>query len=163
MGGYRLALRKLDFNHCCSVKSIKTLLKPVGDIHTLTDVNLEMHKMAWRYDGIHDIDLVCGGPPCQGFSGIGHRRTFNLAKKDIPSNHLFEEMVRVVRCVRPKMFLFENVRGLLYSRWTQGGEKGEIFKAVLKAFKSLGDYSVRWICFMRKTIVFPKIAPVSLW
>ena len=40
------------------------------------------------------IDLVCGGPPCQGFSGIGHRRSFSVEKEDIPTNHLFQEMIR---------------------------------------------------------------------
>lgn len=132
---------------------------PVGDVHTLTDVNLELHKMYWRYKGIEDVDLVCGGPPCQGFSGIGHRRTFKLAKKDIPSNRLFEEMVRVIRCVEPKIFLFENVRGLLYSRWTHGGEKGEIFKAVLKAFKGLEKFSVRWDLLHAKDYGVPQNRP----
>ncbi|MBV9010037.1 MAG: DNA cytosine methyltransferase, partial [Verrucomicrobia bacterium] len=104
---------------------------PAGDVYQLTDDYLRLLKLYWRYQGIADVDLVCGGPPCQGFSGIGHRRSFDVAKKDIPSNHLFEEMVRVIGFIRPKLFLFENVRGLLYSRWTHGGEKGEIFEAVL--------------------------------
>ena len=90
---------------------------PVGDIYNLTDLDLGLLKTYWRYKGIEDIDLVCGGPPCQGYSGIGHRRTFKLDKKDIPSNHLFQEMVRVIRNVRPKMFLFENVRGLLNAKY----------------------------------------------
>ncbi|HZF02308.1 MAG TPA: DNA (cytosine-5-)-methyltransferase [Methylomirabilota bacterium] len=102
---------------------------PVSDIYNLTDVDLGLLKTYWRYKGIEDIDLVCGGPPCQGYSGIGHRRTFKLDKRDIPSNHLFQEMVRVIRCVRPKMFLFENVRGLLNARWTPEGQSGELFKS----------------------------------
>ena len=132
---------------------------PVTDIYNLTDLNLELLKAFWRYKGITEIDLVCGGPPCQGFSGIGHRRSFKIAKKDIPSNRLFEEMVRVIRCVRPKIFLFENVRGLLYSRWTHGGEKGEIFKAVLGAFKSLKDYSIRWDLLHAKDYGVPQNRP----
>ena len=43
--------------------------------------------------GLH---LLCGGPPCQGYSGIGHRRTHKLDKRDIPTNHLFHEMIRVI-------------------------------------------------------------------
>jgi len=75
---------------------------PWGDIYNLTDENLELLKIHWRYLGIPEIDLVCGGPPCQGYSGIGHRRSFNIEKKDIPSNHLYQEMARVIRVLKPK-------------------------------------------------------------
>lgn len=84
-----------------------------------------------------EIDLVCGGPPCQGYSGIGHRRTFDLDKREMPTNHLYKDMAKVVTTVAPKMFLFENVRGLLNSRWTQDGEKGEIWSDVQKTFKNI--------------------------
>lgn len=58
---------------------------PIGDIYQLTNENLRLLKLHWSYLGIHDIDLVCGGPPCQGYSGIGHRRSFKLERKDVPS------------------------------------------------------------------------------
>jgi len=132
---------------------------PVGDVYNLTDLDLGHLKTYWRYKGIEDIDLVCGGPPCQGFSGIGHRRTFKLDKKDIPSNHLFQEMVRVIREVQPKMFLFENVRGLLNARWEPGGESGEIFKAVLAEFKTLTGYRVRWDLLHAKNYGVPQNRP----
>lgn len=132
---------------------------PVGDVYNLTDLDLRVLKTYWAYKGISDVDLVCGGPPCQGFSGIGHRRTFKLDKKDIPSNHLFQEMVRVIRAVRPKMFLFENVRGLLNSRWTPSGEKGEVFKAVLEEFKTLGEYTIRWDLLHAKDYGVPQNRP----
>ena len=132
---------------------------PVGDVYNLTDLDLGLLKSYWRYKGIDDIDLVCGGPPCQGYSGIGHRRTFKLDKKDIPSNHLFQEMVRVIRAIRPKMFLFENVRGLLHSRWTADGEKGEIFKAVLAEFKGLKDYRIHWELLHAKDYGVPQNRP----
>ena len=63
-----------------------------------------------------EIDLVVGGPPCQGYSGIGHRRSYSVEKKQLPSNHLHEDMAYVISAIRPKIFLFENVRGLLSSR-----------------------------------------------
>ncbi len=71
-----------------------------------------------------EVTLVAGGPPCQGYSGIGHRRSFQLAKEQIPSNHLYREMARVVQAVAPRAFLFENVRGLSTSRWTPDGKRG---------------------------------------
>ena len=88
-----------------------------------------------------EIDLVCGGPPCQGFSGIGHRRSFSIEKEDIPTNHLFEEMIRVIVGIQPKVFLFENVQGLLSSKWNSSGTKGEIFRDVWKAFDSIEGYT----------------------
>ncbi len=68
--------------------------------------------------------LVTGGPPCQGFSGIGHRRTHSdIEKEEIASNHLFRDMAEVIRKVRPEAFIFENVRGLLSSRWTRDSDR----------------------------------------
>jgi DNA (cytosine-5)-methyltransferase 1 len=91
---------------------------------------------------VKEIDLVCGGPPCQGYSGIGHRRSYKVDKKEIPSNHLFLDMISVIKDVRPKLFLFENVKGLMSGRWTEDGEKGEIWRDVKAAFMALEDYGV---------------------
>jgi DNA (cytosine-5)-methyltransferase 1 len=52
------------------------------------------------------IDLICGGPPCQGFSLAGRR------KRDDPRNALFRHYVAVVEAVQPKFLLMENVRGI---------------------------------------------------
>ncbi len=94
--------------------------------------------------GIHhgDIDLVVGGPPCQGFSGIGHRRSYAVEKEAMPSNHLYKDMARIVDGLRPKAFVFENVRGLLTGRWTAEGDSGEIWADVKKAFASIGEYEL---------------------
>jgi DNA (cytosine-5)-methyltransferase 1 len=53
-----------------------------------------------------DIDVLCGGAPCQGFSLIGRRAL------DDPRNHLVFHFVRLVGELRPKYFVFENVKGL---------------------------------------------------
>jgi len=63
------------------------------------------------------LDLLCGGPPCQGYSGLGHRRTHSLDKIEIPTNHLFKEMIRTIKQMKPKVFLFENVEGILSGSW----------------------------------------------
>ena len=130
-----------------------------ADIYKLTNQKLGKHLQNLKRRGIKEIDLVCGGPPCQGFSGIGHRRTFRLDKKDIPSNHLFLEMVRVIKKVKPKIFLFENVKGLLNSRWTPDGEKGEIWKAVFVAFGKIQGYTVRWELVHAKNYGVPQNRP----
>ncbi len=90
--------------------------------------------------GSEEIDLVCGGPPCQGYSGIGHRRSYSVNKKELHTNHLFHEMIRVIEAVQPKAFLFENVKGLLSSRWTSDRESGGIFRDVWSAFSSIRGY-----------------------
>ena len=86
---------------------------------------LELLKNDPRING--SIDLVCGGPPCQGFSGIGHRRTHDVEKETIPTNHLFKEMARVIRVLSPKAFLFENVKGILSGKWTKDGKMVRFF------------------------------------
>ena len=85
----------------------------------------------------NNVDLVVGGPPCQGYSGMGIRRSYSVDKIQLPSNHLYQDMAYFVHSIKPKIFMFENVRGLLISRWTTTGEKGEIFKDVYTTFKNI--------------------------
>jgi len=134
-------------------------LIPVGDIYNLTNSDIKLLKIYWKSKGIQEVDLVSGGPPCQGYSGIGHRRTFKLDKKEIPSNHLYEEMVRVIAEIRPKAFLFENVKGLLSAKWDPDGQNGEIFRDVLRSFKTLTDYHIRWELVVAKDYGVPQNRP----
>lgn len=71
-------------------------------------------------------DVICGGPPCQGFSMIGKRAL------DDPKNKLPREFIRVVRDLQPKYFLFENVPGLATGTHTQ------ILDEILEAFAVAG-------------------------
>ena len=52
------------------------------------------------------VDLIAGGPPCQGFSFAGKR------KKSDPRNHLFRQYLKLVEIVQPKILLLENVKGI---------------------------------------------------
>ncbi len=106
-----------------------------------------------------DIDLVVGGPPCQGFSGIGHRRSYSVDKEQLPSNHLFQDMAWVVNKLKPKIFMFENVKGLLSSKWTPSGKKGEIFEDVLDAFRSIKGYRVEHSLVLAKDYGAPQNRP----
>ena len=109
--------------------------------------------------GVRRIDLVCGGPPCQGYSGIGHRRSYSVERREIPSNHLYLDMIDVIRRFRPRMFLFENVRGLMTGRWTAEGSPGEIWRDVLHAFENVGDYEVRFALVQAKQYGVPQNRP----
>lgn len=73
----------------------------VGDIREVLTDEIIREKL-----GDRQIDLIIGGPPCQSFSTIGLRQYDDKAK-------LFWEYLRVIKLVKPKMFLFENVKGLL--------------------------------------------------
>ena len=106
-----------------------------------------------------ELDLICGGPPCQGFSGIGIRRSYSVEKKQLPSNYLYQDMAFLVNRIRPKIFLFENVRGLLSAKWTSAGEKGEIFQDVLKTFSDIGAYYIRYKLVHAKDYGVPQNRP----
>jgi DNA (cytosine-5)-methyltransferase 1 len=114
-----------------------------------------------------NIDLLVGGPPCQGFSGIGHRRSFYVDKQDIPTNHLYRDMAKMIGAISPKVFVFENVRGLLNSKWTKNGVKGEIWEDVLKSFHGIRTlfagkrlkYVIEWKLLFSKDYGIPQNRP----
>ena len=83
------------------------------------------------------IDMVYGGPPCQGFSQIGPR---NL---DDPRNRLYEEFVRVVRVLRPRAFVMENVPNMVAMK------NGHFKTKIVNAFREAG-YS--------RTAIIPALA-----
>lgn len=73
-----------------------------------------------------DIDVIIGGPPCQGFSLSGKRML------DDPRNVLYKSFVRMVEHIRPKVFVMENVPGLV--RLFNGSVKQQ----VIENFTSIG-------------------------
>lgn len=114
----------------------------VTDLEAL-GLELPDEKEAKDGKGAGTLDLLAGGPPCQGYSGIGHRRSYSVDKKDLPSNQLYQRMAAIIRRLRPRIFLFENVRGLLNSKWTRDGDD-KIWPYVLGEFRSIPGYEVRW-------------------
>lgn len=77
--------------------------------------------------GDKEIDIVCGGPPCQSFSLAGKRKKFD--KKD----DLFAHYLKVIRQLRPKYFVMENVKGILTK------EQGKIKEMILQEIRSIVD------------------------
>lgn len=138
-----------------------------ADVNELDAARLAQLEMALANCGVSfgaggTIDVLAGGPPCQGYSGIGHRRSYAVDKADLPSNRLYEKMASVIEVVRPRIFLFENVKGLLSSRWTADGAKGEIWRDVFGRFRKLGEefgYSVRWKLVHAKDYGVPQNRP----
>lgn len=118
-----------------STSDARKMVEEVGYLDRLQDI------FKSEFGILHgEIDLVVGGPPCQGFSGIGHRRSYAVDKKSLPSNHLYKDMARIISHLRPRAFVFENVRGLLTGRWTEDGSRGEIWRDIKNAFADIGEY-----------------------
>lgn len=74
-------------------------------------------------------DLICGGPPCQGFSMAGWRRT------DDPRNQMFRHFVDVVSEINPKVIVFENVEGIL------SHQNGKTYQDIITLFSELGYHT----------------------
>lgn len=102
-------------NHPNTKYIIEDIAKVTGDL-LLKDTNYKAE----------DIDVIIGGPPCQGFSTLGKRFI------DDPRNKLFKEYIRIVNEIRPKVFVMENVSGILSM---QGGK---VLKNILKSFREIG-------------------------
>lgn len=85
--------------------------------------------------GDKEVDLVVGGPPCQGFSMFGKRRFVNTKGYDPqqdPRNFLVYEYIRIVKTLKPKFFLMENVKGFTNL------DNGLFVEEVKKEFGKLG-------------------------
>ncbi|HSD14106.1 MAG TPA: DNA cytosine methyltransferase [Flavobacterium sp.] len=85
-----------------------------------------------------EVDVITGGPPCQGFSLANKNRN---KVEDDPRNKLFYEYVKFIKWYNPKAFVMENVKGLLSM------EKGKVIKLIKEEFENAGigynvDYKV---------------------
>jgi DNA (cytosine-5)-methyltransferase 1 len=110
------ALKTFEYNH----KNSKTLL---ADLYHLTPQQVEKEY------NIKKIDVIIGGPPCQGFSIAGKREI------DDERNKLYKSFVQFVKYFKPKAFIMENVPNLMAM-----GD-GQVKKQIISDFEQLG-YSV---------------------
>ena len=78
------------------------------------------------------VDILVGGAPCQPFSSVGHRLGFEDAR-----GTLFYEFARVIKETQPKIFIFENVKGLL------NHDKGRTWRVIHDIFEELG-YDIKF-------------------
>ncbi|EGP4877017.1 DNA (cytosine-5-)-methyltransferase [Enterococcus faecium] len=138
-GGLSLGFEMAGFNNVFSVEYDKKIAESykknfpthnllVKDIQEITDdeiITLQHNQ---------EVDVVIGGPPCQGFSLAGRiGRSFVEDKR----NYLFKEFVRVVKIIDPPMFVMENVARIL------SHNKGETIKELTNEFKKIG-YNVQY-------------------
>ena len=105
-------------------EAIETYKKNIGNHIVYGDIRMIDSK-----DIPDNPDVIIGGFPCQGFSIANIRRSMEDQR-----NFLYKEMLRVIRDKKPKMFVAENVKGLLSM------EKGKVIEMIKNDFASLGYY-----------------------
>lgn len=118
------------------------ILKPMATAYSLNHPNVKMYNEDISTFGkvklvndlgeeYSEIDIIVGGPPCQAYSTVGKRLI------DDPRGKLFQEYYRLLVEFKPKLFVFENVTGLLTMA------NGELLQTIVKLFSSLG-YKVKY-------------------
>ena len=138
VGGFTIGFAKADYkvllstdfdSDCAAAhkKNMPTIPFHLGDIYNLTNEVIDQYVNS-------DVDVLIGGPPCQGFSTIGARVSSNeeKRKKFDPRNTLFRQYIRILNYLKPKFFLMENVKGIITR------DKGKIFEEIKQAFSDTG-------------------------
>ena len=129
--GYHSAINKTQSkcNTCGKIKTqyaIQTYQKHFPTHHNYGDITLI------DTDTLPDFDLLVGGFPCQSFSIAGKRGGFNDTR-----GTMFFELARILRAKQPRLFCFENVKGLL------SHDNGKTFATIIKTLDELG-YDLQW-------------------
>lgn len=96
-----------DIQDCCVDTYAHNHPETPRDHIVLGDIKDVVKKLDELLAG-RNVDIVVGGPPCQGFSMANRQRLI-----DDPRNHLYKSYVEVVKKVYPKFFVMENVKGML--------------------------------------------------
>ncbi|HBG7257225.1 DNA cytosine methyltransferase [Clostridioides difficile] len=140
VGGFHLGFEKAgyetklatDFDEHCALFYEKNTPWIPFIKSDIKDINEEVLK---KYINDEEIDVLIGGPPCQGFSTIGARISADEKKRRQKDarNVLFKEYVRVLRIIKPKVFLMENVVGMLTL------DNGSYIEMIKAEFKQLED------------------------
>ena len=89
---------------------------------------MDTESILEQYGDLSDVDVIIGGPPCQGFSAANRYKT----EGEDPRNRLFFEFVKFVDLARPKAVVIENVRGIVTSN------KGYAKDRIYEIFESRG-------------------------
>ncbi len=140
-GGLSTGFEMANFEIVAGIDVEEVFLKTFKRSHSEAlaikeDLNKNEVKKLLLNNGIepHEIDVVIGGPPCQGFSTVGNRMI------DDPRNNLVKEFTRVISEIEPPMFLMENVPGLASMK---NGIGKKIVDELLEVFDKL-DYQTRY-------------------
>lgn len=133
IGGFRSGLEAVGGFECIGYCEIDQYARRAYE--AMYDTKGEMYfENATKInpDDLPDIDLICGGFPCQAFSIAGRRNGFNDTR-----GTLFFEIARIAAVKKPALLFLENVPGLL------NHDKGRTFATILNALDEIG-YDVSW-------------------
>ncbi|MEE1318739.1 MAG: DNA (cytosine-5-)-methyltransferase [Ruminococcus sp.] len=133
IGGFRSGLEAVGGFECVGYCEIDKYAKQAYE--AMYDTKGELYFDDARKinpESLPDIDLICGGFPCQSFSIAGERRGFDDVR-----GTLFFEIARIASIKRPKYLFLENVPGLL------NHDQGRTFQTILITLDELG-YDVVW-------------------
>ncbi len=128
-GGLSLGFMKAGFSVKKAVEFDEKIANTYKMNHPEVDVIVDDIRNI-DHSGIfkkEDADVIIGGPPCQGFSMAGARIRRGFI--DDPRNYLFKHYFNVVKTVRPKVFVMENVKGIMTM------QNGKIFEEIHKIFQ----------------------------
>ena len=110
-----MGLEQAGFNLCFVNEIVEQFAHTHKVNHNLSDNNYYVGDIALLNKDIEkyrkfikDVTLVCGGPPCQGFSMANRQRLI-----DDPRNNLYKQFLIFLNHVRPKFFIMENVKGMM--------------------------------------------------
>ncbi|MFZ4908229.1 DNA cytosine methyltransferase [Enterococcus thailandicus] len=135
IGGFRLGMESAG-HECVGFCEIDKFARASYKAIHNTENEVEMHDITTVSDefvrSIGDIDVICGGFPCQAFSIAGKRRGFEDTR-----GTLFFEIARFASILRPRYLFLENVKGLL------NHEGGATFETILRSLDGIG-YDVEW-------------------
>lgn len=140
-GGLDIGFHDLVFDVVCSVEIEKqfceTLYVNSGEGRYFPHAKVCCTDIR-DFDGgeLDGIEWIIGGPPCQTFSAAGRRASGVLGTTDARGT-LFREYVRLLKKLKPKGFLFENVYGIV------GAQGGKPWNDIVSAFKDAG-YMLYW-------------------
>jgi site-specific DNA-cytosine methylase len=134
-GGLSLGFRWANYNVIAANDNFKQACDTYRANHNgtvliegdITNRNIQSELLEIAKKG--EVDIVVGGPPCQGFSHAGKRMI------EDPRNSLYKEFVKIVGRLKPKVFVMENVEGLLTIN------SGKTYEEIKNNFEKLG-YSV---------------------
>ena len=137
------ALTHVEFDHyaCESLRTrmkyygyaenkISVLEKDITDDNILESIKNEIKN--------NTVDLLIGGPPCQAYSSLGRAKDENGMQND-PRNFLFESYEKILTKFKPKIFVFENVTGLLNAKIGKEKTINIILKKLGKKYKLISN------------------------
>ncbi len=129
-GGFSVGFEKAGYRITKAVEFDKEIAASYSHNHKGTKMYAEdIGKIAdTDHFSRNEAAVIIGGPPCQGFSMAGDRIREKKAFINDPRNFLFRHYVEIVKIVRPKVFLLENVKGILSK------DGGAIFREIVETF-----------------------------